>query len=259
MTSEIVKKEEVSPILFSPEGIKKAIEQTLAIMEAFETAKKKILSDKDIAIIHNNPYIRKTGWVKFATFFGIDVQPVEILRIDMPNNNYAIQITAEGRFKLLNRVERDIGVAEYTELLNRAKGKNSIPPTYHNIETLAYARAYNRVVSKLVGGGQVSAEEVSPEEIFVREIQESPPEPTPQQNQPQQANPQPQNPQPQQQQQPKPQQQTQQTLQNMITPSQKNYIKQLLSEIGGEIDEDKLNSMTRAEASELIKRLKEGE
>ncbi|GIW70273.1 MAG: hypothetical protein KatS3mg101_1020 [Patescibacteria group bacterium] len=54
---------------------------------------------------------------------------------------------------------------EYVDKFGRPANPNSI----HNIRATAETRAFNRAVSNLVGGGEVSAEEVSADTIEEKE------------------------------------------------------------------------------------------
>ena len=152
-----------------PLNIDKMINDTKLIMEAFNKVKNPstgIISRDDMAIIQGNPYIKKKGWTKIARFFSITTKIEEVVRETTQDGNYIVRYRVSATCPWIQGKEEDIGIAEKKEFdmrneIAQKKGKSAIPYTIHNVETLAYARAYNRVISKLIGGGELSAEEIS--------------------------------------------------------------------------------------------------
>lgn len=139
--------------------------------KAYQDLKSKIVDpDKDIQIIANEQFLKKSYWRKLATFFNLTVEVIEerneqigrtlvwhfTCRAIAPNGRTAIGTGScdayekaklrEGKYMNFNRYKK---VWEYAQ-----------PNSIHNIRSTAETRAFNRAVSNLVGGGEVSAEEV---------------------------------------------------------------------------------------------------
>ncbi len=149
--------------------ITKMIKDTKMVLDAFNKFKDPnsgIIDRRDISVIQGTPFIKKKGWEKIAMAFSIRTKIEEEKIEKTEDGNYIVRFRVSATSPWFVGKEEDIGVAEKREFdlrneLAQRRGKNSIPFTMHNLETLAYARAYNRVISKFVGGGELSAEEVT--------------------------------------------------------------------------------------------------
>jgi len=146
----MVKKSETiahSPVVLpaaSPEEAKKA-------WASYEALKQAVLDEKnDVQVIQGKNFLKKSYWRKIATFFNLSVEVVEERREDIGKNvvfHFVCKaIAPNGRFAIGS------GSADIFE-----KGYRN---SYHNVRATAETRAFNRAVSNLVGGGEVSAEEV---------------------------------------------------------------------------------------------------
>jgi len=134
------------------------INQTKTMLETFQKAKASILSKNDIAIMKNNMVaIKRSGWRKIAMVFGLSLEIVSIERT-YQGKEIDNHLTVEARVRArdnLGRQQEEIGVCDWTEFAN-----SKLKGTIHNITTKAVTRAYNRAISNMVGGGEVSAEEI---------------------------------------------------------------------------------------------------
>lgn len=125
----------------------------------------------DVQVIQGRDFLKKSYWRKIATFFNLSVEVVEekrepigktyvwhfTCRAIAPNGRTAIGTGScdafekakftDGAYKTYNRFSK--------------KWEDATPNSIHNIRSTAETRAFNRAVSNLVGGGEVSAEEVS--------------------------------------------------------------------------------------------------
>lgn len=148
---------------------------------------KSVVVDKetDIQKIEGKDFLKKSYWRKIATFFNLTVEVVEesheqvgktvvwhfTCKAIAPNGRSAVGV---GSCDAFEKAEKRDG--EYVKKGNVTKwGKNkegksypmefewvpATPNSLHNIRSTAETRAYNRAVSNLVGGGEVSAEEVA--------------------------------------------------------------------------------------------------
>jgi len=128
----------------SPEEAVKAWEEYLALKE-------KIAKPEDKQVIQGKEFYKKSYWRKLATFFNLSVEVVEERQESLADGNIVFHFTCKaiapnGRYAI------GAGTCDLME-----KGyKNTI----HNARSTAETRAFNRSVSNLVGGGEVSAEEL---------------------------------------------------------------------------------------------------
>jgi hypothetical protein len=119
--------------------------------EQYQDLKKEIATKDDIQKIGDKEFYKKSYWRKLATFFNLSVEVVEEKKEVFEQNiifYFTCKATApNGRFATGS------GSCDLLE-----KGRKN---TIHNARATAETRAFNRAVSNLVGGGEVSAEEVS--------------------------------------------------------------------------------------------------
>ena len=132
------------------------------------------------------------------------------------------------------------------------------PNSIHNVRTTAETRAWNRAVSNLVGGGEVSAEEVA------QKHDDYPVEPEKKQPRPQQSQPRPQpKSEPRQPRQPENNQEPHYApLSGQMTEKQKAMVVRQISRLGttqegmkAKFGIDHISKLTKQEASELIDKL----
>ena len=127
--------------------------------QAYEDLKAAIVVPSDIQIIKGKQFLKKSYWRKIATFFNLNVDIVEereSVSLDQDNKpvdriyHFTCKATANnGRYA--------IGVGSC--------GVVEKDGSQHNARSTAETRAFNRAVSNLVGGGEVSADEIRKEDI----------------------------------------------------------------------------------------------
>lgn len=141
--------------------------------DAYIALKQEIAEKNDIQKIGNNEFYKKSYWRKTATFFNLSVEIIKEDQETIGNNiiyNFTCRATAPNA-----RFSDGSGSCDLME-----KGRrNSI----HNTRATAETRAYNRAVSNLVGGGEVSAEEVNGDDHYYNDPATAPLEDEPKINQ----------------------------------------------------------------------------
>ena len=140
-------------------------DEAIEAWNEYQALKKRIVTPEDVQVIQGKDFLKKSYWRKIATFFNLQVGCVK-----------------EEHFK-----DED-GILHYL-VIHRASHPNGrysdgdgacssdekgLPKTFHNTRAIAMTRSWNRAVSNLVGGGEVSAEE-----IVVNEAVSPPPKPSP--------------------------------------------------------------------------------
>lgn len=132
-----------------------SVREAAAAFKQYEDLKAALVDPKkDIQMIQKRPFLKKSYWRKIATCFNLSVEVVEerkevlkdsedkpvdalyhfVCKATAPNGRYA---TGTGSCGVVSK-----------------------SGDHHNARATAETRAYNRAVSNLVGGGEVSAEEV---------------------------------------------------------------------------------------------------
>jgi len=159
----------------------------------YQDLKKKIVEKEDEQEIQGKKFLKKSYWRKLATFFNLSVEIVEekseILhrlskevivyhfraRATAPNGRFA---EGTGSCDIYDHAtiheEKFCTWDKYKKEWKEAEEKS-----LHNTRTTAETRAWNRAVSNLVGGGEVSAEEVKEENNGSAEHKEEFPKQTP--------------------------------------------------------------------------------
>lgn len=168
--SLVIKESIVMPAVTPDEAVKK--------WKEYQDLKEKIVEENDIQVIQHKSFLKKSYWRKLATFFNLSVEIVEEksetlqrlskevivyhfrARATAPNGRFAEGTGScdiydhatihDGKFCTWDKFKKEWKEAEEKSL--------------HNTRTTAETRAWNRAVSNLVGGGEVSAEEVKEEE-----------------------------------------------------------------------------------------------
>lgn len=126
-------------------------EEAVEAWNAYQALKRKIATPDDVQTIQGKEFYKKSYWRKIATFFNLSVEVVEERKEELENNvvyHFTQKaIAPNGRFAF------GVGSCDLLE-----KGRRN---TIHNARGTAETRAFNRAVSNLVGGGEVSAEEIT--------------------------------------------------------------------------------------------------
>lgn len=134
--------------------------RALNLFNTFRELKEKLLMEEDISKIGGKVYIMKSGWRKIKAFFRLSQEIVASERIEYKRGSaeyvmwrYRVRVTApDGTF-----AEAE-GVCTSDEPFGKGKPE-------HAIAAMAQTRAFNRAISDLVGGGEVSAEELEGVEL----------------------------------------------------------------------------------------------
>lgn len=141
--------------------------------QQYQDLKAKIKEPSDVQEIQGNEFLKKSYWRKIAAFFNLTIEVVSeekeklgstfvwhfTIKAIAPNGRSAI---GTGSCDMYEKAEFDPETKQYMAT-NRKTGQKfpAKPNSIHNIRTTAETRAFNRAVSNLVGGGEVSAEEVN--------------------------------------------------------------------------------------------------
>ncbi|MFA5271124.1 MAG: hypothetical protein WC412_02135 [Candidatus Omnitrophota bacterium] len=125
-------------------------EQIILAWENYQELKRKLLNDNDYQVISGKQCIKKSGWRKIQTAFGISDELIKEERKEY-GKHFVYEVTVKtsaqnGRFAF------GTGSCSSSE-------RNFAHPE-HDVRSTAHTRAKNRAISDLVGGGEVSAEEI---------------------------------------------------------------------------------------------------
>jgi len=136
--------------------------------KAYEALKSSIVDRKtDIQVIQGKEFLKKSYWRKVATFFNLTVEVVNetheqigktvvwhfTCKAVAPNGRSSVGVGSCDAYE--KAIKGEDGV--YRDRWNKLAVANSL----HNIRSTVETRAFNRAVSNLVGGGEVSADEVA--------------------------------------------------------------------------------------------------
>jgi len=146
-------------------------EEAVKAWEAYLALKEKIAKSEDIQEIEGKLFYKKSYWRKLATFFNLSVEVVEEQRETIGNGHIAYHFTCKatapnGRYAIGTG---SCDTYDHARLMNgkymvwdktNKTWKEAEPKKIHDIRSTAETRAFNRAVSNLVGGGEVSAEEI---------------------------------------------------------------------------------------------------
>ena len=125
-------------------------EEALQAWKKYEALKAKIVTENDVQKIQGKDFLKKSYWRKIATFFNLSLECVaeeRVLSGEVVIYSLTYKaIAPNGRFSYGD------GAC--------ASDEKGLDKTEHNTRAIAHTRAFNRAVSNLVGGGEVSAEEM---------------------------------------------------------------------------------------------------
>lgn len=151
--------EEVEPAnLPAPIGIHGIVRPAVSAAEAlaawkeFQALKNCIIEKSDIQTIQGKPFIKKSGWRKFATFYNLTDKIVEETQIPIEKGGFYWKIkvvcTAPN-----GRQTEGVGMCSSLE----KSGARQL----HDVYTTAHTRSKNRAISDMIAAGEVSAEEMA--------------------------------------------------------------------------------------------------
>lgn len=132
-------------------------EQALAAWKAYEALKAKITTEDDYQNIQGKRFPKKSVWRKLTNFFNLTVDQVEERRVREEDGTLTFEVIYRATAPNGRSAVGD-GACNTEEKQDR--NGNPIRNSIHNTRGTAHTRAFNRAVSNLVGGGEVSAEEV---------------------------------------------------------------------------------------------------
>ncbi|RLJ04130.1 MAG: hypothetical protein DRP18_05095 [Candidatus Aenigmatarchaeota archaeon] len=143
-----------------------SIEKAIEIFKKFEEAKRKILSENDIMWIGDDgrptakgqgtPYIKRSGWRKLARFFGLSWDVESVNKTKMENGGYMYR----ARVKVWHPSGASVtaeGAATSEDKFFTKGGRKEADEA--DVLMKAETVAINRVISDILGSGEVSEEE----------------------------------------------------------------------------------------------------
>lgn len=160
-------------------------EQAIEAWRQYQDLKKAIIDkDVDVQLIEGKEFLKKSYWRKVATFFNLSVDIVDekheqigktivwhfTAKATAPNGRSAIGVGSCDVFEKADLVDGKYVKKKVVKWGKKANGKSfpvefemvpASPNSLHNTRSTAETRAFNRAISNLVGGGEVSAEEVN--------------------------------------------------------------------------------------------------
>ena len=144
------------------------LEKAIEIFKLYEDAKSKILGENDVLWIGEDgkpttvgkgrPHIKRSGWRKLARFFGLSCHIIsreKIMNGDGKNYQWIYHVMASHPSGATQDAQ---GVASSKDKFFTKGGR--IEAKEENVILKAQTVAFNRAISDLLGGGEVSAEEV---------------------------------------------------------------------------------------------------
>jgi hypothetical protein len=155
------------------------VETVVKHFTRFQELKRRVLQDEDYLFIgkdgkrakkgeHVAEHIKKTGWAKLALIFNLNVEFIKREKLwgEDSNGKYYIwtyhvrAIAPNGRYQEAEGAcsSRDPFFAKRYD--PQTKEERWIEPDEKNIMLKAQSVAFNRAVSFLIGGGELSAEEI---------------------------------------------------------------------------------------------------
>jgi len=130
-----------------------AADEVLKVMEAFDYFKTKVLKERDFATIQGKPYVKKSGWSKYALACNVSTE-IKEERIEERTGKRIYHFIYRAIHLPSGRYAEAVGSASEAE-------KEDWNHPEHDVRALAQTRAFNRAISNLVGGGEISAEELT--------------------------------------------------------------------------------------------------
>ena len=126
------------------------VDEIVSAWGKYTELKSKLLSSLDYQLISGKQYVKKSGWRKLQTAFGISDEVIKEERKEWGKFfTYEITVkasTQNGRFAF------GVGSCSSSE-------RNFAHPE-HDVRSTGHTRAKNRAISDLIGGGEVAAEEI---------------------------------------------------------------------------------------------------
>lgn len=141
-------------------------EQAQKAWQEYQQLKASVLNDTDYQQIRKERYVKKSGFRKIATFFGLSDRITEKQRVDREDGSFMWMITVESEAPN-GRKSQGIGACDSRE--------RNFAHVEHDVYATAHTRAKNRAISDMVAGGEVSAEEMEEREFRESKVSVVPP------------------------------------------------------------------------------------
>jgi len=138
------------------------MDDVLETMRMFDEFKQRVLKKDDYVEIQGRPYVKKSGWLKYALACQLSLELREE-RVETRDGDVIYHMTYRAVHLPTGRYADAVGSASKREIAH----KRRIPEDEvfdHDIRALAQTRAMERAISNLVGGGELGAEELMPVE-----------------------------------------------------------------------------------------------
>ena len=126
-------------------------EEAVESWNKYLALKQKIATNEDTQDIQGRTFYKKSYWRKLATFFNLTIEVIKEEKEAIGDNvafYFTCQATAPNGRSVIGTGSCDL------------KEKKNFVNTLHNARSTAETRAFNRAISNLVGGGEVSFEEM---------------------------------------------------------------------------------------------------
>lgn len=128
--------------------------QAIAAWAQYNELKQAIKTKDDVQVIAGREYLKKSYWAKVARFFNLSVEVVEEKQEQLHLNGRDVLV-----YHFKSRATAPIGAfAEGVGSCDTTE--KGMEKSIHNTRSIAQTRSFNRAVSNLVGGGEVSADEI---------------------------------------------------------------------------------------------------
>ncbi len=136
------------------------VDRLVAMVDAFDKFKSKVLKDDDFWVDTRNDNkrrVKKSGWLKYALACNLNLEKIEEREIDkeMPPGSGDWVTIFHFDYRAIAQTGR-FAEASGSASTSEREGSDKM---IHDTRSLAQTRALNRAISNLVGGGEVSAEE----------------------------------------------------------------------------------------------------
>ena len=149
-------------------------DEAVANWNSYLDLKQAIITKDDKQKIGDKEFLKKSYWRKIKTFFNLSVYVVRENYRELPHGDFAFEFThravaPNGAYAEGTGAYCSFEKAVWKPNLNtwhsydkwKKEWKTADGNSYHNTRSTAETRSFNRAVSNLVGGGEVSAEEIN--------------------------------------------------------------------------------------------------
>lgn len=144
------------------------VEEALEAWRQFDESKQKLCKPEDYQEIQGKKFPKKVVWRKMASFFNLTVELTGERRVKEDDGSLTFEVTYRASAPN-GRAATGDGACNTHERKN--KRGEAMENSIHNTRGQAHTRAYNRAVSNLIGGGEVSAEELPLDDDFPKQTQ----------------------------------------------------------------------------------------